>query len=110
MAECSAIVNISTLLRQTSKFQIGYSWLQGSNSLAMLVHSRNRMMLMRDDPSALDLAQPDGQAEIQPYLLTVGSGFRATHRRNDKKRHRCLGRDAHLSDFVGNCIARPGKK
>ena len=66
-------------------------------------------MFVRDGPAAVDFAQADRQAKIQPLRLTVGSGFCAAHR-GDDKRHVAASGDAHIGDIEQDWIDRPRKE
>ena len=61
-------------------------------------------MFVRYGPLPIDFAQADRQAKIQAFVLTVGSRFSATHRRNDKS-NIPAGSDAHFSNIEGDRIA-----
>jgi len=52
-------------------------------------------MFVRYSPLPFDLAQADGQAEVQVCLLPVGSRSGATHGRDDKGNIRS-GSDTHI--------------
>src|SRR5205807_1713909 len=74
-----------------------------------LVSRRDRMMLVADDPLTVDLAQPDGQAEVQ--IVTRSIGF------VDDASHLCGGkgnvitrRDGYLMDVEHRRIRRSAEE